>query len=500
MKYFIWTTISIVFLLITPDNLKVIKAADNHGRDALYNAVDTLLDAIDSSNISPHFDSVFLLNPNPNPNPNTNPNTKPNPKDYDMGWLSETTRRNAPLYAKQFREATLFPHISIDGFMTAEVAETLLAEFPKFENGNYLNEYGLAGKKSVQPNLRSISDKYAKLWKYIGSEEFLGYISEVTGIPDLLMDPSMFGGGTHENLKGQKLNTHIDFNYSRDKRWHRRVNVLYYVNKEWDCEWGGCIIFEKNPLCFDDKCNPKKEYKVEFNRAVIFATSEKSWHGFKEINTPENYKGSRKLISIYLYTRDRPADETAAEHSTVYVPNTQLKIVDEQLYFKYLIQTEVSLHQQMDAMSAEINKLTLNSLTNAKNLKNYGLTLVKLDGLHSDGWVEKGAYMELKVKNVKNVLIKNVTFTAYFPDVMISSKMKVSVYVEQEHFTWKVGETQTEGSNYRNIQVNVTPTRILNEKDYVMSIHFTADKSMPMKGDDKRELVFIMNSKSFRFN
>ncbi len=48
-------------------------------------------------------------------------------------------------------------------------------------------------------------------------------------------------------------------------------------------------------------------------------TSEHSWHGYDPIRIPEDVDTSRKSISIYLFSRTRPAEQTAPRHATFYV-------------------------------------------------------------------------------------------------------------------------------------------------------------------------------------
>jgi len=53
---------------------------------------------------------------------------------------------------------------------------------------------------------------------------------------------------------------------------------------------------------------------------VIFETTEWSWHAFPRIDLPAGKQDlTRKSIALYFYTKDRPADELAGIHSTIYV-------------------------------------------------------------------------------------------------------------------------------------------------------------------------------------
>jgi 2OG-Fe(II) oxygenase superfamily len=220
--------------------------------------------------------------------------------------------------AREFREADPFPHVVIPDFFSREVAQRLLDDFPSFEERFARGEMGDVGRKAAREDVRDISDAYRELDDFLQTPEFLNLISEVTGIPGLLYDSEYHGGGTHENGDGASLYTHVDFNY-HPKGWHRRLNLIVYLSPEWEEEWGGSLELHSNP--WDPSNDYAKRVPTNFNQAVLFETSERSWHGFRPIKLPEDRRHlSRKSLAIYLYTKDRPAEETAALHSTIYVP------------------------------------------------------------------------------------------------------------------------------------------------------------------------------------
>jgi len=240
------------------------------------------------------------------------------PIEATVPQVSESVTRQADHYREAFLRAAPFKHVMIESFFEPKFAERLLGEFPSFDPKLAMNEMGELGGKAVNTKIREISPAYEELYETIGSKGFLDLMSRLSGIPDLVMDPKLYGGGTHENRHGQELDAHVDFNYDESEKLHRRLNVIIYMNQEWKTEWGGAIEIHSNP--WDHKNNQIHAFDPLFNRCVMFETNEYSWHGFPKIQLPEDKRHlSRKSISIYLYTKDRPAEEIAPMHATFYV-------------------------------------------------------------------------------------------------------------------------------------------------------------------------------------
>jgi len=225
----------------------------------------------------------------------------------------------APVLAESFAGATPFRHVVIDDFLAPDFCAEICDGFPEFDEAHAVNENGEVGAKSVREKVRSLGPAFGLMDDLVKSTAFLGLISRITGIDELRYDPWYFGGGTHESRQGQDLDPHIDFNRHPITRQHRRLNLIIYLNDDWRDEWGGSLQLHRDPHAEPDEDEIVTVTPV-MNRCVIFETTEHSWHGFTRIRLPEGMAGqTRRSFAIYLYTDSRPADETAGEHSTVYV-------------------------------------------------------------------------------------------------------------------------------------------------------------------------------------
>jgi hypothetical protein len=231
--------------------------------------------------------------------------------------LNHSTLVNKQEIGQQFKQALPFKHVVIDNFFKEGFCENLLAEFPNFDEKLAMNENGEVGMKAVHEHVSDLGPAYKTLDELVKSSDFLKMIEGYTGIKNLQYDPYYFGGGTHNNLEGQDLDPHVDFTHHPISGQHRRMNLIVYLNKEWEKDWGGNIELHKNPR---QEPEHDKIISVEplFNRAVLFETNNISWHGFPRINLPKDKKDlSRKSFALYYYTDSR--DEPVKPHSTIYV-------------------------------------------------------------------------------------------------------------------------------------------------------------------------------------
>lgn len=327
--------------------------------------------------------------------------------------LSKAVSENADKIRSQFQNAAPFRHACIEDFLEGEIAEAALRDFPAFNKQAAVNEFGEVGGKAVKTELKSISPFYAELFEYLNSAAFLESMSRLTGIPGLVSDPSMFGGGTHENLHGQELDPHVDFNFNERKSLHRRLNLLVYLNKEWETEWGGAIELHSNPRT--PESNKVSAFLPRFNRAVLFETNEHSWHGFPRIDIPEVKRSdtSRKCLSIYLYTRERPAEEIAPPHGTFYVQRplpdhiragrtldaADVKTINDALtnrarWVELYQAMELRLSGQVESMTGYINTLLASArVPSSGQWKQVGTST----GIYGDGWMGRHASFSLKM-------------------------------------------------------------------------------------------------------
>jgi Rps23 Pro-64 3,4-dihydroxylase Tpa1-like proline 4-hydroxylase len=213
---------------------------------------------------------------------------------------------------RRVRSAKPFPHCLIDSFFQQHFAESVARGFPSYEEAARIGREfrSVNEKKKVQvTDTATFTTPIAEVNRLLASPDTLDLLSYVFDIPNLLADELLVGGGIHEMARDGHLDVHVDFNYIQDRQWHRRLNLLVYFNRDWEPAWGGDLeLWDENVR----RC--EKSFAPLFNRCVVFATSEKSYHGVKAVKCPEGQ--ARRSFAAYYYTREAPPDQTGEQHTT----------------------------------------------------------------------------------------------------------------------------------------------------------------------------------------
>ncbi len=198
----------------------------------------------------------------------------------------------------EYLKAEPYPYGVFDSFFIPERIKEILGEFPnlgdkKDLNFNNPNEVKLA----TQGEYKFLS-RTTEFVHFLNSQPFLEFLTNLTGIKGLIPDPYFWGGGFHEIKPGGYLKIHADFNKHPYLNLDRRLNLLVYLNEDWEESYGGHFeLWDK-----EMKACVKKILPV-FDRMVIFSTSDISFHGHPDpLTCPPDR--SRKSLALYYYSNE----------------------------------------------------------------------------------------------------------------------------------------------------------------------------------------------------
>src|ERR1700674_4563484 len=100
-----------------------------------------------------------------------------------------------PALARRYRDNSPFPHIHLTDFLDPEIAGAMAEEFPP-PNTEAWPQYNHNNKKKRGLSKRTLSPRHiGEVTDELNSPEFVSWLSQLTGIPGLVADSSLEGGG-----------------------------------------------------------------------------------------------------------------------------------------------------------------------------------------------------------------------------------------------------------------------------------------------------------------
>ena len=202
-----------------------------------------------------------------------------------------------------------FDHWIINDFLDVDTARQASKEFIDYDypTEEIIHYSGWIAEKKACNRWDRFPPLTYRIFSNLLSVDFVDYLSKITGIFPLYPDIGLHGGGWHMHGTGGNLNVHKDYSVHPKLGLRRKLNLIVYLSENWNPEWGGAIEFwshnEQNnrPLALE------KSIDCMYNRAVLFDTTQNSWHGLPTPLTCPKGK-YRKSIAMY-YLTDADGDE-----------------------------------------------------------------------------------------------------------------------------------------------------------------------------------------------
>ena len=215
---------------------------------------------------------------------------------------------NLILSLSQFKGAIPFDHCVVDDFFSDEIAALLEGEFLEYESPKWcLYKNAIENKKTLN-DWNLFPPLTYRIFNFLLSKDFMLLLEKGLGI-ELFQDPGLHGGGWHIHGKDGNLNPHYDYSIHPKLRIQRKINIIIYLSSALKPEHGGHLGLWGHDSNRNTTGPLIKEIEPKFNRAVIFDTTQNSWHGMSRSLTQPEGVYRKSLAIYYLVTPPSGVDE-----------------------------------------------------------------------------------------------------------------------------------------------------------------------------------------------
>jgi Rps23 Pro-64 3,4-dihydroxylase Tpa1-like proline 4-hydroxylase len=183
---------------------------------------------------------------------------------------------------------------AVDDLLPVEIAEKIYKVFPAGDEMRLLDSF--REKKFTSKSLSEFDPLIRDVTFAFQDKRVIDLVSGITGIVDAAGDPHLYAGGISAMATGHFLNPHLDNSHDHEQKNYRVLNLLYYVTPDWKEDNGG------NLELWDEKVTEAIEIPSAFNRLVLMATTDKSFHSVNRVQA----EGRRCCVSNYYFSPHSP--------------------------------------------------------------------------------------------------------------------------------------------------------------------------------------------------
>ena len=234
--------------------------------------------------------------------------------DQIVRTLEHKEGQLASMYASA---RTKIGYFYVDDLLDVHLAEKIFASFPP-TNTMRLKK-SLREDKFVAAQMNKYDPILEEAIYAFQDPRVVGLIAKICEIKSLYPDEHLYAGGI--SLMGDKqfLNPHIDNSHDKDREKWRVLNLLYNVTPDWPAAEGGNL-----ELWSDGLYEQQITIHSKFNRLVVMATHDSSWHSVSPISYSN---GVRCCVSNYYFS-DESLKQTDNFHITFFRGRPEQKLRD----------------------------------------------------------------------------------------------------------------------------------------------------------------------------
>jgi hypothetical protein len=207
--------------------------------------------------------------------------------------------------------AAPFPHAVFRDLFDPSLITAVAAEFPALPEMERSFD-APTELKSSESRWSAFGPATKQLISDLNSGPFVEALEALTGIKGLITDAHLIGGGMHQIGRGGWLKVHADFNKIADRTLDRRINLIVYVNEDWDPDWGGQLqLWDRTMAAQVTSVEPAA------NTTIVFNTTSTSFHGHPDpLECPPDR--TRKSVALYYYSNGRDDGQPQSGHHTLF--------------------------------------------------------------------------------------------------------------------------------------------------------------------------------------
>lgn len=207
-------------------------------------------------------------------------------------------------------------HFHVDDLLPAELARQIYNAFPPAQEMKLkktLREY-----KYIAVQMDNYNPILEEAVYAFQDPRIVEVIREVCGLKSIYPDEHLYAGGLSMMGNRQFLNPHVDNSHDKSREKWRVLNLLYYVTEDWREDAGGNLELWPEGVDSD-----QVTIHSRFNRLVVMATHDLSWHSVSPISSDR----FRCCVSNYYFS-DEPLNPGDHFHVTSFRGRPEQRIVD----------------------------------------------------------------------------------------------------------------------------------------------------------------------------